>query len=880
MAETDYPILVFPEPAHAERARRFGGGGKTNVPPAAHQAQRLAPQFERLQRAMDRQSLAIQGNPFGIQPEQVLVLETIGAIHDFVRAVRKISGLEWLGELEIDDIVPDYGFEDAENADKRLKGQLFLVMTDQRALGQMRRLFELWRKDPTAAFPRGLAPLKEAFRHLRIIRPWEIEDRIRETGILEDWRDRLEHGQDEVPFEAELWFRGDVAGRELAESRLRRIIEAGEGQVVQQCIIPDIRYHAILGRLPRPHVQALMADRSAFRGIELLQCEQLMYARPVGQCAFPASDGSETEPLSDGELTRLVPPARQREVYPTVALLDGMPLTGHRVLGNRVTVDDPDGYESAYQAHERVHGTSMASVICHGDLNQLSSAPVSGVYARPILQPRRGFDGEFVEAIPESVLPVDLIHRAVRRLFEGENGEPPVAPSVRIINLSVGDSRRPLGREMSAWARLLDWLAWKYGVLFVVSAGNHLHDLELDVRRSELAGLSVDGREQAVIAALATDTRNRRLLSPAETMNGLTVGAVHGDATTGWSFTQTRIDPFAQPGVPSMVSAHGPGYRRAIKPDVFVPGGRQLVREKMGTGHENATLQLDRSSSAPGQRVATPGPAGQLDRTRYARGTSGAAALMSHCSDGVYRILEGIRGGPGRELVREYYVVLTKALLAHASSWAGAGERYGAALRNGQNGRAFREYLGRFLGYGLVDIEKIGNCTEQRVTVLGFGKLDDGDGDDFAFPVPPSLSAVAERRRLTVTLAWLSPINAARQGYRVAHLWFDPKNEIAPNRQFADHRAVQRGTLQHEVLVGEEATVFGDGDFIKLRVNCRADAGEVPGPIRYGLAMTLEVAEGIDIPIWVRLFCVDGPERADGFWQPAWQELLDPSKRG
>ena len=102
-----------------------------------------------------------------------------------------------------------------------------------------------------------------------------------------------------------------------------------------------------------------------------------------------------------------------------------------------------------------------------------------------------------------------------------------------------------------------------------------------------------------------------------------------------------------------------------------------------------------------------------------------------------------------------------------------------------------------------------------------------------------------EPRRLTITLAWLSPVTSSRQAYRVAHLWFDPRNELAPGRLFADHRAVQRGTLQHEVLEGRKATVFQDGDSITIKVNCRADAGDIPDPIPYGLAVTLEVIERV-----------------------------------
>ena len=36
---------------------------------------------------------------------------------------------------------------------------------------------------------------------------------------------------------------------------------------------------------------------------------------------------------------------------------------------------------------------------------------------------------------------------------------------------------------------------------------------------------------------------------------------------------------------------------------------------------------------------------------------------------------------------------------------------------------------------------------------------------------------------------------------------------------------------------------------IVIKVNCRADAGDISEPIRYGLAVTLEHAEGIRIPL-------------------------------
>ena len=491
----------------------------------------------------------------------------------------------------------------------------------------------------------------------------------------------------------------------------------------------------------------------------------------------------------------------------------------------------------------------MASLICHGDIDEGGEPTRRPVYVRPIMQPHHGFNGQFFEAIPEEVLPVDLVHRAVRRLYENEGSEPPAAPSVRVINLSVCDRSRPFDRGMSSWARLLDWLSWKYNVLFVVSAGNHPHDIELNVPRADLCNLTEKDREKAVIQATAADTRHRRLLSPAETFNGITLGAIHADASTPTA-NPNVIDPFAHAGLPSTTSAQGPGYRRTIKPDIYLPGGRQFLSEKLGNAHANAILQTTFFNRPPGQRVAAPGASGELNRTLHIRGTSNSAALASRWAGSLFDVISQLRAQPGVSLPSEYDVVILKALLVHGADWAEAGAVYESILKNSQNSRTFKDYVGRFLGYGFANVTKAMVCTDQRVTVLGVGKLDDGEGQEFIMPLPPSLSAVTEKRRLTVTLAWLTPVNSTRQHYRIAHLWFSPKNRLATDRICADHHAVQRGTVQHEVLESAKAVDFQDGDTITIKVTCRADAGDLPEPIRYGLAVTLEVAEGIGIPIY------------------------------
>jgi len=841
-----HPLLVFPEPVNAEKARRFGGGSSPRIPGAGRQAERLTPQFQRLQQAMERQRIVLQDNAFGLLPEQVLVIETIGPVQNFINVVQRIDGLEWLGEIDLEDIPPEHGFEDEQDPEKPLKGHLFLIMTDQSALQQMLGLFTSWKRDSEVRFPRGLAPLKQAFTHLHTIRPWDAKDRIRDTGIIEDWQIRISHGQDVVPFEAELWFRADSNRQQQSQFYLGSVIDSLGGEIVKQCIIPQISYHGVLGKIPSGDLPELLSEMESLQNFRLLKCEDIMHIRPIGQCGIRLGDDL-SDAVGLAEEGEGEPPFLEGD--PLVALLDGLPLAGHRLLSGRIVVDDPDDYERNYQAKERLHGTVMASLICHGDLNSGDRPLTRPLYARPIMQPKRGFDGRFCEAIPDTVLPVDLVHRAVRRLYESEGGEPPAAPSVRVINLSVCDRYRPFDRSMSSWARLLDWLSWKYNVLFVVSAGNHTHDIELAVPRTELRDLDAETLEKEVIKAIAADTRHRRLLCPSETINSITLASTHEDAS-GAGTNPSLIDPFTGFGLPSTTSAQGPGYQRTIKPDIFLPGGKQLLMEKMGTAHPNGILQTTYFNSPPGQRVAAPGPAGELDRTIHTRGSSNAAALASRWAEDLFDIIQQLRASSGTRLPAEYDVVLLKTLLIHGADWDDAGEIYTSILRNDQNSRTFKDYVGRFLGYGLADVGKVMACTDQRATVLGVGKLEDGEGHVFLLPLPPSLSAVTKKRRLTITLAWMTPVNSRRQSYRIAHLWFDPKNDLAPSRICADHRAAQRGTIQHEVLEGARAIDFQDGETIAIKVSCRADAGDIPEPIRYGLAVTLEVAEGIDIPIY------------------------------
>ena len=848
------PLLLFPTPEVTSKSNLGGGGGRPHLPTHYRQGERLAPKFTQLQEAVRARNIEIQQAVTGIDPEQVLVMETIGSVEDFANAVKRIDGFEWMGEFEIDEIGPDQDFFDEKHPEKELSGRLYMVMTNQRALDEM---LSMWRRytdqeDPKQKFDGGLTKFRDVFLRLKDIRRWDVKDRLLETGVIDAWKEDLEHdGGRLIRFEVELWFRNSEEKRSQSSAIVASLIQQLGGHVLAESLHEGIAYHGILAELPANAIQPVVDNPNT----ELVKCDSVMFFRPVGQML--AGEGLledeavysdlEEHSLPDGE--------------PVIAVFDGLPLANHRLLNGRLIVDDPDNVESTYNANERVHGTSMASLIVHGDLNDRLRPLGRPVYVRPIMQPiPNDFRTPRREHIPDDVLLVDLIHRSVKRLFEGDGSEGPVAPSVRVINLSIGDPYRQFLQSMSPVARLLDWLSLTYGVLFVVSAGNQSDAIQLGISRTEFESSDPQEQETAVVKALFSDARNRKLLSPAESINGLTVGSVQYDSSH-FGAVNNRFNPFLQ-FLPSPVSAFGSGYRRAIKPDIVFPGGRVLYQEDLRSSRRDnyviKPVEPSIRNTPPGNKAAIPArQSGSLEGIAYSCGTSNAAALMSRAAGICYDSLQQIFEEQAAEVdARIHEAPLLKAMLVHGCAWGDVGAQVGDLLRTPENNRQLSGLVSRWMGYGVPQVDRVLDCTEQRATLLGFGQLSDGEAHVFRLPLPPSLGARPEWRRLTVTMAWLSPISAGTQKYRTASLWFEvggvvPAKDRKESCSGTDGwRAVRRGTVQHEVFEGQRAEPFIDGDVIEIKVNCREDAGKIHNPVAYGLAVSLEVAEGLDIAVY------------------------------
>jgi len=843
---SERPLLLFPTPTSASRTKQTPGFGRIHKPSHSRQGQRLSPVFRSLQAAFNSRKMEVQHTASGIDPEQVLVIETIGGVEKFAGAVKRVKGFEWLGELDIDEIAPDEDFFDEDRPTKALTGRLFLVMANQQALNELLALWNRYQADPNMTFDRGLATFRGVFDCLTDIRRWDIQDRLQETGILDVWRADLQADQNApIRFETELWFRGSSEKRKSAEAQVARLVTDAGGRILAQTVHAGIAYHGILAELPAHSIHAIIDNPNT----ELVKCDGVMFFRPVGQMAVrldPVEGEAQAGEIRDGALP---------DGEPIIALLDGLPLANHRLLAGRVRIDDPDNWEAEYEATDRIHGTTMASLIVQGDITDRKLPLTRPIYVRPIMKPIPWLCTPRPERVPDNILTVDLIHRAVRRMFEGEGNTAPVAPFTKIVNLSIGDALRQFTHAMSPLGKMLDWLSEKYKVLFIVSAGNHVGSIPLNISFDEFQALSPEDVEAVTVRAIYEDSRNRKLLSPSESINSLTVGSVHFDESP--AITQRNLfDPFTT-RLPSPVTAFGSGYRRAVKPDLVFTGGK-LWFEQPYLRTQAVKLDVRNIIRAPGNQVAYPGSQpGDLTGVAFTRGTSNATALISRAAGLCYDSLEEVFNEQMLAAdLQAYAAPLLKAMLAHGCSWGEIGERLMQILRTPTNGRTLTGLVRRWIGNGVPQIDRVLECTENRATLLGYGGLSDGEANVYRLPLPPSLGSRQGLRRLTVTLAWLSPIAATTQKYRTACMWF----EVGGVRLAEDRvetcggqdgwRSVRRGTLQHEVFEGTMAVPFVEGDVLEIKVNCREDAAKILNPVPYGIAVSLEVAEALNVAVY------------------------------
>lgn len=217
-------------------------------------------------------------------------------------------------------------------------------------------------------------------------------------------------------------------------------------------------------------------------------------------------------------------------------------------LSSVVILDDgvsfPDGLKDIVPIHWKATGcVHPASFGAHGTpvASRAAFKHVGMHIADTYLTPRaKIIDAQIIDL---AKTPVNIV---VERIKEAVKEFHSVA---KIYNFSYNAETPIDGLEMSILGCELDLLCRKYGVRFVISAGNH----RLVFTEDNLDDIIADDDSQ--------------ISEPADAMLGVTVGAVVGVTHSGSVSKENHISPY---------SRRGPGFRGFYKPDLVAYGATQF----------------------------------------------------------------------------------------------------------------------------------------------------------------------------------------------------------------------------------------------------------------------------------------------------------------
>lgn len=770
--------------------------------------------------------LELRADPAALAPERLLVFEVRGTVEPFAAAIRRVQGLELIDEEEL-------------TADADDKAPVaYLMVPDLQALRELLALWQRWRE---GRLQRGETPWRDVFALLRDLRPWGPMDRVEpaETNLLAE--EIFGRPDDElISLEIELVFRANVETAADRENEVRAAVASRGGRIVSRSRIDDIAYHALLVQIPVRAVREIIEPTAG--GIVAL--DSVMHIRP--QSIASTIEVTDADTLDEANIAA---PAAD----PILAVLDGVPIAAHALLRAHLVVDDQFGLEPNAPVADRVHGTAMASLIVHGDRNRTEVPLPRRIHIVPVM----GAGDRF----PSDRLIVDMIYTAVLALREGPEA---TAPDVLIVNVSLGNPRRPFHGQLSPWARLLDRLAYRYGLLFMVSAGNHVGTFGIPAYRTSAAfeDAAEDQRAVETVRALGEVVADRRLFAPAETVNGLTVGACNEDSVSDADRVAARVnvEPYGEMHMANPSSALGPGFALSVKPEILMPGGRERLRFVRTHAHiDVAPASAGRSA---GLKVAAPPRNGRENVDGFTSGSSAAAALASRTAHRIHDALEATYGSEFIALTHIQRAVLLKALLVHPAKWPEPAADLIRTTIGPPEGRCHqrqKDNIRRFLGFGRVEADDAVYCAADRATFWAVGTLNRDSIAIVNVPIPLAMGGQARIHALSATLAWFTPTAPGRRSYRSVRLKLLEPTDIealgvkAESNQ-PDHNQTNRGTLYSRCWSGTKAPVVTGDMVVPLTIQRDPDLGvHIDDAVPFGLAVTVTMPGIVEIYDQIRL---------------------------
>lgn len=375
-----------------------------------------------------------------------------------------------------------------------------------------------------------------------------------------------------------------------------------------------------------------------------------------------------------------------------------------------VTLGDP--------IDEHGHGTKVAGLAMYGNISKCIDnrrfIPQLQIYSARVLNKDNEFDDESL-----------IINQMKDAITYFRN-----TYSCRVFNISLGDPKLPYNdNKVSPWASLLDTLARELDILIIVSAGNYDADEYMDV--SEI---------QRLYPKYLLNPSSR-IIEPATGCNVLTVGSLADrDYLSLVEGSQVRYQPIAQKNQPSPFTRSGFGIGGAIKPDVIEYGGNwahdgtSIINSK-----ELSIISLNKDylhklfASDVGTSFATP------------RVAHIAAQLINKFPDKSINFIRALIAS-SCEIPKECVSLLCNLEDKNA--------------------------LYKLCGYGIPNLDNANFSDLNRVILYSENQLPFDMFHVYEVPIPDNFIATNGQRKITVTLAFDSPVRHTRLDYLGTNMAF------------------------------------------------------------------------------------------------------------
>lgn len=250
-----------------------------------------------------------------------------------------------------------------------------------------------------------------------------------------------------------------------------------------------------------------------------------------------------------------------------IAILDSGVISNHPLLdkciGDEISIDfkNIDGIDRNKTADDVGHGTKVAGVALYGDLRKCVQdrsfkKEITILSAKIMLRVEDPQSGE----VHASYKPEELVEHQLDKVV---NYFVTNYPNCKVFNISFGNKykRMKKGMRQFAIANLIDNLAKKYNVIFVISAGN--------------INEHFFGYPDHYPDYLMNDNYQVKVVDTASSVYAFTVGSIAQEF--GAHYQSGIYDSPCLTNFPSPFTSVGPGYKDMIKPDLVEEGGNVIL---------------------------------------------------------------------------------------------------------------------------------------------------------------------------------------------------------------------------------------------------------------------------------------------------------------